>query len=182
MCSSSQARADSLSTFLSSSSRPKAFPCRSADRLLLYTLSASPLSLLYAPSPPQSSARNAFPPSLVKRCVMMAMLGNTEDNAHIPWVQVRHLVASNSEPTRQDEHEPAQEGKALLDIKINGCFIKHHYQPPSKGNYLSEVLNPSRAGSFFELVCLSECSMRLASLCHVPPLCPSLCLGLFLSP
>jgi len=57
-------------------------------------------------------------------------------------VQVRHLVASNSESARPagDEHAPAHEDKALLDVKLNGCFIKHHYQPPSKGDYLSEVL------------------------------------------
>ena len=75
---------------------------------------------------------------------------NTKDNAHLCWVQVRHLVASNSAPTCPvgNELEPAHEGKALLDVKLNGCFIKHHYQPPSNGNYLSEVLTPGRAKSF----------------------------------
>ena len=56
--------------------------------------------------------------------------------------QVRHLVASNAHAPQASvgEDAPPHEDKALLDVKVNGCFIKHHYQPPSCGNYLSEVI------------------------------------------
>ena len=53
----------------------------------LYARSASPLSLLYAPSPPQSSARGPFPPPLlVEGSDMMATLKTTPTYAGKPCV------------------------------------------------------------------------------------------------